>query len=648
VQFHLNGFKPGNPEISEATGQSDAPKRSDALLENVDVLIVGCGPAGMTLAAQLAAFPDIKTVIVEQKSGPLILGQADGVACRTMEMFEAFGFSERVLKEAYWVNETSFWKPDDKERARLVRSGRIQDVEDGLSEFPHVILNQARVHDFYLDVMRNAPTRLEPHYSRRLLDLTIAPSSGDGGLDAAAYPVTVRLERIDPAHDGQVETVKARFLVGCDGARSAVRQSLGRSLHGDSANQAWGVMDVLALSDFPDFRIKSAIHSANEGSVLIIPREGGYLVRLYVELDKLNANERVSNLNITADHLIAGARRILHPFSLEVKEIAWWSGYEIGQRICDKFDDSPEEQARLPHVFIAGDACHTHSPKAGQGMNVSMQDGFNLGWKLAAVLRGRSPPVILHTYSYERQAVAQELIDFDRKWAKMFSAPPKDPSDPKSEGVDPAEFQRYFVKQGRFTAGTETRYPPSIISAKPTYQHLAEGLTIGMRFHSAPVIRLADAKPVHLGHTVKADGRWRLFAFAPAEDPASSSSSLRALCEFLGQSRQSPVRRYTPEGADIDAAIDVRAVFQQGHRELAIETMPSFLMPPKGRYGLRDYEKMFCPDLKNRNDIFDMRGIDRTRGCMVVVRPDQYVAHVLPLDAYAELSAFFDGFMTPG
>jgi phenol 2-monooxygenase len=93
--------------------------------------------------------------------------------------------------------------------------------------------------------------------------------------------------------------------------------------------------------------------------------------------------------------------------------------------------------------------------------------------------------------------------------------------------------------------------------------------------------------------------------------------------------------------------IDVRAVFQQGHRDLKLEAMPHFLLPEKGRYGLRDYEKMFCPDLKSGNDIFDMRGIDRARGCMVVVRPDQYVAHVLPLDAHAELAAFFDGFMLP-
>src|SRR5208337_4979916 len=615
MQFHLNGFNPGNPEISEPAEPDDASRRSDALPEEVDVLIVGCGPTGLTLAAQLAAFPDIKTRIVEQKSGRLILGQADGVACRTMEMFEAFGFSERVLKEAHWVNETSFWKPDDKRRADIVRSARVQDTEDGLSEFPHVILNQARVHDFYLDVMRNAPTRLEPDYSRRLLDLTMAPSSGG----ERAYPVTVRLERHHPSHAGQVETVKARFVVGCDGARSAVRKSLGLALVGDSANQAWGVMDVLAVTDFPDIRLKTAIQSANEGSLLIIPREGGYLVRLYIELEKLNANERVSSLNVTTDNLIAAARRILHPYSLEVKEVAWWSVYEIGQRLCDKFDDAPEEPEGFPRVFIAGDACHTHSPKAGQGMNVSMQDAFNLGWKLASVLRGRCTPKLLRTYSDERRTIAKELIDFDRGLAKRFSAPPTDPTNAGGDGVDPAEFQKYFVKQLRFTAGTETRYAPSIISGEPTYQRLAEGLAIGMRFHSAPVIRLADAKRVHLGHTVEADGRWRLFAFADADDPAAPSSRLRALCEFLAKSPQSPVRRYTPAGADIDSVIDVRAIFQQNHRALAIEAMPSFLLPQKGRYGLRDYEKMFCPDLKNGNDIFDMRGIDRMTGCMVVV-----------------------------
>ena len=106
MQYHMNGFRTGGPELSEPSEQHKASPRTDTVPAEVDVLIVGCGPAGLTLAAQLAAFPEIRTQIVEQKPGPLQLGQADGVACRTMEMFEAFGFSERVLKESYWVNET--------------------------------------------------------------------------------------------------------------------------------------------------------------------------------------------------------------------------------------------------------------------------------------------------------------------------------------------------------------------------------------------------------------------------------------------------------------------------------------------------------------------------------------------------------------
>jgi phenol 2-monooxygenase len=271
-------------------------------------------------------------------------------------------------------------------------------------------------------------------------------------------------------------------------------------------------------------------------------------------------------------------------------------------------------------------------------MNVSMQDGFNLGWKLGHVLSGLAPESLLATYSAERQPVAQQLIDFDREFSKMFSAHPTGSGD-DVEGVDPAAFQEYFTTQGRFTAGVATRYEPSMITAPGMFQHLGEGFPVGMRFHSAPVVRLADAKPVHHGHAARADGAWRLYVFADRNDPTSADSKLRQLCTFLA-SDASPLKRFTPAGADPDSVIDVRAVFQQGHRDLAVEALSPVLLPRKGDFGLVDYEKMFGPDAR-AGDIFDLRGVNRGSGCMVVVRPDQYVSAVLPLDAHDALTGFF-------
>ncbi len=621
MQYHQDGYRSGSPDIKIVADDLD-PVKSD-----VDVMIVGCGPAGLTLAAQLSQFPGINTRIIEQKPGRLEIGQADGIACRSMEMFEAFGFAEKVEREAYWVNEMAFWRPG-AEPWSIGRADRILDVEEGLSEFPHTILNQARVHDFFLDVMVQSPRRLIPDYKCRLLNVT---KTGDPD-----YPVSAEIERTLDGKYVQTEIIRARYLVGCDGARSTVRRSLGLALKGESARQLWGVMDILATTDFPDIRLKCAIQSATSGSLLIIPREGGYMVRMYIELDELLDNERSGDRDVTPKMLIDKAGMILSPYTLDVKEVVWWSAYEIGQRVCDSFDDVPEEMRDIstPRIFIAGDACHTHSPKAGQGMNVSMADSLNLGWKLASVILGHAQSRLLNTYSQERQSKAKELIEFDRDIAKLFSAREKD-------GEASAEFQKYFSKHARYTAGVETQYEPSLITGLDDHQTLAAGFTVGKRFHSAPVIRLADAKPMQLGHTIKADGRWRLFLFSPSGDRGQEGGPIASLCEFLGEHENSPLLRHTPKGADVDSIIDVRAIFQQPHRELALEKMPSLLLPPKGRYGLTDYEKTFCPDTKPGTDIFDMRHINRELGAMIITRPDQYVASIMPFDGVDNLTEFF-------
>jgi phenol 2-monooxygenase len=639
MQFYLDGYKPGDP-LMHAPHPAVA-ERPQGPPSEVDVLIVGCGPAGLVLAAQLANCPEIRTAIVDRRDGPLDVGQADGVACRTVEIFETFGLADRLVSEAYWVNEVCFWQPDPDDRTKIKRTGRVRDTEEGLSEFPHVIVNQARMLAYLLEHMERSSTKTVPHNGLHLETIEI---DADG---SSPYPVFATLSHVgnfEPT--GETSTIRAKYLVGCDGSRSVVRNAIGRKLVGDAMNVSWGVIDALTITDFPDIRMKCTVHSADEGSLLIIPREGGYLARFYIELDAERDRDMLENGRVTPEKLAGVANRILHPYSIDVKDIGWWSVYDIGQRLTDRFDDVPADEVahRLPRVFIAGDACHTHSAKAGQGMNVSMADTWNLGWKLVSVLRGTAKSELLHTYSEERQRVAQELIDFDLEFATMFSARPKHDGDASGGGIDPEEFHRYFVQQGRFTAGLATRYLPSLITNTPKTQELATGFPVGMRFHSAPVIRLADAKPLELGHIARADGAWRLYVFADRPHPAEPDSRARSLFDFLG-SDLSPLARFTPPGWAPDSVIDVRAIFQQPYRELSPSDLPWVLLPRKGRFGLVDYEKAFCPD-PSRADIFDLRGIDRDRGCVVVVRPDQYVSDVLPLAAHDTLTAFFDRILT--
>jgi phenol 2-monooxygenase (NADPH) len=628
MQYHVNGFKPGDPDVSPAApGHRQA---GDPLPDTVDVLIAGSGPAGLCLAAQLARVPQIRTMLVEPKLEPMEKGQADGISVRTMEMFQAFGFGEKVLRESVWINETTFWAPG--QAAALDRVARVQDVPDGVSEMPHVLINQARVHDMFLDIMRNSPHRLTPDHGWKVADLKVDPGT-------TPYPVTVTLENTAPGCEGQTRTVRANYVIGCDGARSNVRRAIGGALHGDAAHQAWGVIDLLAVTDFPDWRKKSFVRSQEEGILMVLPREGGHLVRLYVEMDNLGETERVADRGMNADDIIAKAQRIFSPFKLDVKEVVWSSIYEIGHRLTDKFDDVPEAEmaTRSPRVMLAGDACHTHSPKAGQGMNVSMGDTFNLGWKLISVLTGRADPSLLHSYSGERRAAAKGLVEFDHKWARVVGARAED--DVVVDGLP--RVAREFVNNLPFTCGLTIRYEPSALTGAATHQPLATGFDIGKRFHSAPVIRLADARPMQLGHAIDADARFRLFVFAPAKDAGQPGGAVASLCDWLQNDPASPVRRHTAPGEDLDAVIDTRAVFQQDFQSLDHATMPSLLRPAVGRYGLCDYEKVFCADHQRGEDIFEARGIDRAAGCMVIVRPDQYVGHILPLSAREQLAAYF-------
>ncbi|WP_350348385.1 FAD-dependent monooxygenase [Agromyces sp. G08B096] len=655
MQFHHHGYVSGDPRVQPAAGIGlDRPAD---LPDEIDVLIVGSGPAGMLMAAQLSHYPDVVTRIIERREGRLVLGQADGIQPRSVETFQAFGFAERITAEAYNIGYMNFWGPDPADPRSIIRTSRTEDYGYKISEFPHLIVNQARVLDYFAEAAVHGPGRITPDYGVEFLGLTVhepstgepstgEPSTGEpsaGGPGAGDYPVEVRLRYTAGERAGEERTVRAKYVAGCDGARSAVREAIGRRHVGAFAAHAWGVMDVVVNTDFPDWRTKCAINSA-AGNILHIPREGGYLCRMYIDLGEVSADDHHRVRATPIETIIAKANEILHPYSIDVREVAWYSVYEVGHRVTDHFDDRADEAAAggadaSPRVFLAGDACHTHSAKAGQGMNVSMQDGFNLAWKLGAVVTGRASADLLSTYSAERQPVAQQLIDFDREWSSLMARKPEEISDPQ-------ELANYYLGTAEFPSGFMTQYGPSIIVGEATHQELASGFPIGKRFKSSPVSLVCDGNVVHLGHHARADGRWRIYAFADGA-AAGEASALSSWAEWMA-SAESPLARFTPANGDVDAVFDVKAIYQQPHEGVDLMRVPEVFRPRTGPLGLMDWEKVFAaaPSVWCPTDIFEERGISRD-GAVVVVRPDQYVAHVLPLSAIDPLARFFAGVLVP-
>jgi phenol 2-monooxygenase len=291
---------------------------------------------------------------------------------------------------------------------------------------------------------------------------------------------------------------------------------------GDTTDSVWGVMDIYPLTTFPDIRRKCTIHSS-AGNLVIIPREGGSLVRFYIQLP---AGTHPKNVVLT--DLQDTTRKIFAPYKMDFAGVFWWSAYSIGQRLAEQFHTDYR-------VFLTGDACHTHSPKAGQGMNVSLQDGYNIGWKLGSVLRGLSPKEVLHTYVSERSQVAADLIAFDRELTGMFARKEK------FEG----EFAEYFVKSGRYMAGFGAKYEDSgVVDGRASTTSVAREILVGMRFPSAQVIRFCDCKATQLLSALKSDGRWRVVVFAGDINRHEHKERLNKVCSSV---QAAPLALYSPK-----------------------------------------------------------------------------------------------------
>ncbi|KAK2812985.1 hypothetical protein FQN50_001006 [Emmonsiellopsis sp. PD_5] len=652
--------------------------------DTVDVLIVGAGPAGLMLANWLSRF-NLKTRVVDKRGTKIFTGQADGLQCRTLEILDSFDIGHRVWRDSNHMMEICLWNPD--ENGRIRRSDRIPDTIVGISRFTQVVLHQGRIERFFLDAIKEKKPDLT-------VERGVLPTKFEFDASKAAdfkdYPITVTLRTLtedeatprqagdssspngtkiqdglfrsnlapDDTADllaraelndraGKTEVVKARFMVGCDGAHSWVRNQLGYSLEGDSTDYIWGVLDILPVTNFPDIRMRCAIHSESQGSVMIIPRENK-LVRLYIQLNEVPVGEggRADRSKINPEFILKSAQKILAPYKLTYAYCDWWTAYQIGQRVGKDFSLSER-------VFLAGDAVHTHSPKAGQGMNVSMQDTYNLGWKIGLVATGVCDPAILKSYETERKKIAQDLIDFDHRFSRLFSGrPAKDVMD--EEGISMDEFKTAFVKGNMFASAIAVDYQDSTIVSRSTSSassliHRSEpgrSISVGMRMPSFKVINQADARPWHLQERLPSDGRWRILLFPGDITKPSLLSQYTALGAKLA-SKDSFLRRYTPAAAAIDSVIEVLTVHAAPRREIELQELPEIFHPYSETAGW-DYWKVFVDDEsyhEGHGQCYENLGLDRSVGAAVVVRPDQYVSWVGEAGDYEGIEKFFGRFM---
>lgn len=300
------------------------------------------------------------------------------------------------------------------------------------------------------------------------------------------------------------------------------------------------------------------------------------------------------------------------------------------------------------------------------------REAYNLGWKIASVVKGHSHRSILKTYEMERRKIAQDLIAFDHRFSRLFSGrPARDIMD--AEGISMDAFKDAFEKGNLFASGigtcaftpshniepTADALPPavdycsSMIVAKETesnpvvsVQELAPEVKIGKRMPSVKVLSQADARPWHIQERLPSNGRWRVMVFAGDVTNQPQKEKIERLGAVLG-SKGSFLQRYKPTGARYDSVIEVLTVHAGPRNAVDIFDFPEVFRPYDEIDGW-DYEKIFVDDLsyhEGHGQLYETFGIDPNKGCLVVLRPDQYVSYVGPLEDYDAVDRFFSGFM---
>jgi 2-polyprenyl-6-methoxyphenol hydroxylase-like FAD-dependent oxidoreductase len=357
-----------------------------------DVLVVGAGPVGLTLAAELARH-GVRARIIDRLEKPLPYCRAIGVTPRTLEVLEDMGVARPMVEAGVWITGL-----------RSVINGQVTpDKLRDLSDLPYAELGvpQYETERILAEHLARFGTTVQ-----RGVALTALTQTEDG--------VDVELEAA-----GERETARFRYVVGCDGAHSAVRHALGIAFEGDAYPWNFALGDVAIDWDLPRGMALRALQPTPDGPpdmfiAIPLPERNRYRVSILAPSDaEIHGTDHglQSEGKVTLAELQAAADRLL-PGKPRLSDLRWASLFRISMRLAAHY--------RARRAFLAGDAAHIHPPTGGQGMNTGIQDAYNLAWKLALVLRDAAPESLLDSYEAERRPVGAEVVARTRAQSESY------------------------------------------------------------------------------------------------------------------------------------------------------------------------------------------------------------------------------------
>ncbi|PYH48354.1 putative phenol 2-monooxygenase [Aspergillus saccharolyticus JOP 1030-1] len=630
---------------------------AESIESTTDVLIIGAGPSGLMAAYWMARY-GVNARVIDKRGTKIFRGHADGLRSRTLELLDSMGVAQRVLQEGCEMFSMTNWAPD--ETGELRRQGTT--YMELHPPYAIVALNQGRIERFLLDAIKE-------HSSLEVERGVLAESfEYDEGLEnnPQAYPITLKLRTLSekeaspaPRHGfsdkflhhllkaddlkdavqhrrnkvGTVETLKARYVIGCDGAHSWTRKQLNIPFEGSTTDHIWGVIDIVPITNYPDMRRAGTVANTS-GTILIIPREEN-IVRIYVPLqEEFEVLREFDRSAVTLESIRQRVKKILSPFHFDFRICFWWTVYQVGRRIA--------QTNAKGRVYLAGDAVHTHSPKIGMGMNMSMQDGFNIGWKVALVAKGLAHPSIIDTYKSERYPLAEMLIDFDRQWSAFFLQQEQQNEGPAQAKL--AAMRDILRKTEQFAQGHTSYYCASPLVCKQS-KTVAQHLSPGEKLLPVRLRSQANGVPLWTTRLLESDGRFRILLLTgdlrskqQAGRVWACGERLAGLCKQLISEKEKP-----------ESIVDIKAIHSAPYEAVELNMFPSIVHHFDEVEGC-DLTKVWCDgacDWGQESDGkgYETWGVNRLRGALIVMRPDQYIGWMGELEDVADLTCYFRGIL---